>query len=118
SLIWKRLFSSITLDKVEVASNSGKVREIKDHFTTLEKKNFEGTYSASKLQTFLDCPRKFYFSYIDKVFPDIQLEKDFDPMTSGTIIHEIIERFFKDDLKDEELKKLTAEIMGIYIKKK
>lgn len=66
----------------------------------------------------MDCPRKFYFNYIDKVFPNIQLEKDFDPMTSGTIIHEIIEKFFKENWTDADLGKLTSEVMDIYIKEK
>ena len=117
SLIWKRLFSDIALNKTEKDSK-GHDRILKDHFKTLEKKKFSGNFSASKFQTFIDCPRKFYFSYVDKVFPDVVLEKDFDPMTSGTIIHEIIERFFKDQLEDSKLKGLTTEIMQRYIQEK
>lgn len=117
SLIWKRLFQDIELKEIEKTS-SGYSREPKDYFRTLEKKKFHGSFSASKLQTFVDCPRKFYFSYVDKVFPNILLEKDFDPMTSGTIIHEIIEKFFKENLTLDDLKPLTTKIMQIYIKEK
>jgi CRISPR/Cas system-associated exonuclease Cas4 (RecB family) len=117
SLIWKRLFADIDLQKTDKEkTSSGRV--VKDHFRTLDKKAFESTFSASKLQTFIDCPRKFYFNYIDKVFPNVLLEKDFDPMTSGTIIHEIIEKFFKENLQDHELKSLTSRVMQIYIKEK
>lgn len=117
SLIWKRLFQDIHLERIEktVAANE---RVPRDYFMSLEKKTFAGSFSASKLQTFIDCPRKFYFSYVDKVFPNILLEKDFDPMTSGTIIHEIIEKFFKENLSIEELKPLTSRIMQVYIKEK
>lgn len=117
SLIWKRLFSDIELTKETKVSDS-RERKLKDHFLSIEKKTFEGTFSASKLQSFIDCPRKFYFNYVDRVFPQLMLEKDFDPMTSGTIIHEIIERFFKENLQIEELKELTARIMTAYIKEK
>ena len=117
SLIWKRLFTDINLiggTKTYISVD----REIKDHFKTYDKKQFIGHFSASKMQTFLDCPRKFYFSYIDKVFPNIVLEKDFDPMTSGTIIHEIIEKFFKGHLSDHELPELTKSVMEVYINQK
>lgn len=117
SLIWKRLFQDIELTKITKAYSSND-RVPKDYFQTLDKKTFAGSFSASKLQTFVDCPRKFYFSYVDKVFPNILLEKDFDPMTSGTIIHEIIEKFFKENLTLEDLKPLTTKIMQIYIKEK
>lgn len=117
SLIWKRLFSEIELVKAEKDSVA-RDRVLKDHFKDIEKKTFSGNLSASKFQTFIDCPRKFYFSYVDKVFPDVVLEKDFDPMTSGTIIHEIIERFFKDGLVDTDLKALTTEVMQRYIREK
>jgi CRISPR/Cas system-associated exonuclease Cas4 (RecB family) len=117
SLVWKRLFAEIDLQKSD-ETNPLKERVIKDHFRNHEMKNFTSSFSASKLQAFIDCPRKFYFSYVDKVFPSILLEKDFDPMTSGTIIHEIIEKFFKEHLKVEDLKALTSKIMNSYIHEK
>jgi hypothetical protein len=117
SLVWKRLFAGIELERVEKKEARAQ-RIVADHFQSLPPKNFEGSFSASKLQTFMDCPRKFYFNYVDKVFPNILLEKDFDPMTSGTIIHEIIERFFKENLQDEDLKTLTKNVMQVYISEK
>ncbi len=117
SLIWKRLFAEIELNKSHTDRPTGE-RIIIDHFHTQDKKGFAGSFSASKLQTFIDCPRKFYFNYVDKVFPNIILEKDFDPMTSGTIIHEIIEKFFKENLQESDLKALTTRVMQVYIKEK
>jgi RecB family exonuclease len=117
SLIWKRLFSDIELMRTEKKTLNPE-RILKDHFKDLNLKTFSSSYSASKLQTYIDCPRKFYFNYVDKVFPNIVLEKDFDPMTAGTIIHEIIEKFFKRKLNDEDLPDLTAEIMQGYIAEK
>jgi CRISPR/Cas system-associated exonuclease Cas4 (RecB family) len=114
SLVWKKLFNDIELSPhtdrpVQIE------RQLKDHFKDIEKKSFDGSFSASKFQTFMDCPRKFYFSYVDKVFPSIALEKDFDPLLSGTIIHEIIEKFHKQNRELSELPKLTSEIMQFYI---
>src|SRR5690606_14235956 len=102
SLIWKRMFSNILLEEEGHQVNHPE-KELIDPFHNLPHKTFSGALSASKFQTYLDCPRKFYFSFVEKIFPDVQLEKDFDPRVSGTIIHEIIECFFKENASIEEL---------------
>ncbi len=115
SLIWKRLFSEIVLTRPDhevVALNN---KTVIDAFERIPKNGFQGSFSASKFQTFADCPRKFYFSYIEKIFPMILLQKDFDVMTSGTIIHSIIENYFKDG---GDLKQVTMAAMDAHIKEK
>ena len=117
SLIWKRLFEGIELTTYQREQKvTGKV--VRDTLRDHPKKMFEGTFSASKFQSYLDCPRKFYFSYVEKIFPNIIVEKDFDPMTAGTIRHEIIEEFIKRNKTEEEIEALTAEIMQKYIELK
>jgi CRISPR/Cas system-associated exonuclease Cas4 (RecB family) len=116
SLVWKKLFNGIELTSIEKKSETLE-RNLYDHFKDIEKKSFQGSFSASKFQTFMDCPRRFYFSYVDKVFPSISLMKDFDPLLSGTISHEIIEKFHKQGLELSELPNLTTQIMQHYIKK-
>jgi CRISPR/Cas system-associated exonuclease Cas4 (RecB family) len=116
SLIWKRLFNGTQLVKIE-KKNSASDRPIRDHFKTISKKQFSGHLSASKLQSYIDCPRNFYFSYVDQVFPNIKMEKDFDPMISGTIIHEIIEHYFKERKELLDLASLTTQVMNKWIKK-
>lgn len=117
SLVWKKLFTGIKLTPLENKPETVE-RNLYDHFKDIEKKSFQGSFSASKFQTFMDCPRRFYFSYVDKVFPSISLIKDFDPLLSGTIIHEIIEKFHKQGLELSDLPRLTAQIMQHYIKEK
>lgn len=114
SLIWKRLFQEIVLNQVDLSNNENE-RKIKDAFKAITRKQFDGSFSASKFQSFLDCPRKFYFSYVDKVFPSVALEKDFDPMISGTISHKIIEVFYERKLPEDSLPALVKEIMQRYI---
>ena len=116
SLVWKKLFQNIELEK-EGAPNISGSKTIRDHFQDIPKVHFSGSFSASKFQSYLDCPRKFYFNYVDKIFPMITLENDFDPMTSGTISHELIEVFHKRNLDIEALPKLVQETMDEYILK-
>jgi hypothetical protein len=114
SLIWKRMFSDVEILKLE-KSNQELPRVMKDYLTSSINKKFQGSYSASKLQSYIDCPRKFYFNYVDKIFPNVLLEKDFDPMISGSILHEIIETFFKENWVDKDFSQLTDRIVHKYI---
>lgn len=116
SLIWKRLFQGIELVPIS-RSAPFQDRVLKDHFLDLPKRAFESTFSASKIQTFMDCPRKFYFSYIDKIFPDISIEQDIDPMLAGVIVHKIIETFFNEKKAMDELHALTKIIFNEYLAK-
>jgi CRISPR/Cas system-associated exonuclease Cas4 (RecB family) len=117
NLIWRKIFNGVDLQLVGNDFDQNK----SPSFIPLNLeplKGFGGSFSASKIQTFIDCPRKFYFSFVQKVFPDISLKKDFDPMTSGTIIHEIIENFFKNQRRDEDLVFLVKKSMDDYLMKK
>jgi RecB family exonuclease len=114
SLIWKRLFSAVILDvneeRVELTE-----RRLIDSFSPLVSKQFQGSFSASKFQNYLDCPRKFYFNYVDKIFPSITLNSDLDALASGTISHRIIEIFYESSRSLEELNLLTREVMQKYM---
>lgn len=114
NLIWKRLFSNIDMVVIEDVFVH-LARKVIDH-SRVEKTKYTGGFSASRLQTFVDCPRKFYYNYVEKITPTLALEKDIDPMSSGSIIHKIIEEFHKRKLNDENLPALTAEIFNQHIR--
>ncbi|MES2528741.1 MAG: PD-(D/E)XK nuclease family protein [Bdellovibrionota bacterium] len=114
SLVWKKLFHNVELKAGEVASLREN-RKLIDHYRDLPKKNFEGSFSASKFQSFHDCQRRFYFSYVDKVFPSVTFEQDFDSLTSGSISHRIIELYLKEKLSLNDIPNLTRRVMDEYI---
>ncbi len=109
-LVWKKIFDSISLKKASLPE-SRVPRKLLDTLNG-EKKGYLGSFSASRLQTYVDCPRKFYYSYVDKVTPSLSLEKDIDAALSGTIIHKLIEEYYKRKLQEEDLPKLVQEIFG------
>ncbi|HXH29954.1 MAG TPA: PD-(D/E)XK nuclease family protein [Bacteriovoracaceae bacterium] len=117
SLIWKRLLGGIKLNK-ELEKKEFQGKFLRDQFKLTVNKPFQGSFSASKFQTFLDCPRKFYYSYVEKIFPSTALKKDFDHLLSGIVIHQIIEIFMKRKLQVEQLGALTREIMNDHITQK
>jgi CRISPR/Cas system-associated exonuclease Cas4 (RecB family) len=114
SLFWKRLLEDVKIHKI---NNNIRIHEryVCDYLQSFPKSNFSANLSASKLQSYIECPRNFYFSYVEKIFPDIKLEKDFDPLISGTIIHEVIELFFKNKIQLHDLRQLTTEVMRKWI---
>lgn len=59
--------------------------------------------SASRLQLFMDCPRKYYFSYIDKIDHRPAERLKIAPDEMGTIEHEIIEQYFSNRTIDSSL---------------
>lgn len=117
SLIWKRLFTDVKLEDTNHLTLHAE-RIIVDHLEKSEKLSFAGSFSASKFQTYEDCPRKFYFNYVDKIFPTISLENDFDPMIKGTISHKIIEVFHKTKARIDDLPDLIKRVMAEFIKEK
>ena len=117
SLIWKRLFSSIDLGSFEGSAHHDG-RKIIDHFHHHKKARYTGSFSASKFQTYLDCPRKFYYNYVDQIFPSVELQNDFDQLVAGTISHRIIEVFHKTGAREEDLPQVTRSVMKEVIDEK
>lgn len=116
NLVWKRMFQNIHLDS-DAAQIIPPDRILQDHLARVEKKSFESTFSASRLQSYLECPRKFYFKFVEKISPQIVYEKDIDSLLAGTIGHKIIEIANKRKIPLEEISQLTTEILNFYIQK-
>lgn len=53
--------------------------------------------SATRLQSYMDCPRRFYYKYVDKIIPEIFVEKELSPALLGVIQHESVRRFLTDE---------------------
>lgn len=46
--------------------------------------------SATRLQCYYDCPRKYYLRYIEKVEPEIEIKNSITPREIGKLQHQII----------------------------
>ncbi len=61
------------------------------------------TLSATKLQNYLDCPRKFYFSYLNKIHAP-ETKEEFSHLHLGNLQHLIIGKFLeKNEVFDQEI---------------
>ncbi len=61
-------------------------------------KNDKETYkvnkiSATRLQTFIDCKRKYFFQYIEKILPDMSLTTQLLPNQLGELEHRVVELY-------------------------
>lgn len=64
--------------------------------------------SASKTERFYKCPFSYFCEYGIKVQP--RREAQMDPAQSGTLVHEVLEKFLKENSKDKFTKFTTSEI--------
>ena len=68
------------------------------------------TWSASRLKTYLECKRKYYYRYIQK----IEAKKD-DELNEGAFLHKLLDHLHKDKdsyTNKEEMQKKLAVLMG------
>lgn len=68
--------------------------------------------SPSRLQTYLECPRKYYFSYIEKLGQEPKRKESIDPRLLGQAEHEIVDSYLDrfDSLELDSLLELIDEV--------
>ncbi len=66
--------------------------------------------SATRTQTYLDCPRKYYYSYIEKIGGEPAQLSGIDPRLIGSLEHLVIELVCskKENLTDEKFSELIS----------
>ncbi len=117
NLIWKRLFENVFDGLVKDQLPSRGVRpELQDHLRLHARTKYTGNFSASSLQSFRDCPQKFYFTYVEDLSPDITIKNDIDPMLAGTISHKIIEEAHERNVSPEDIDGITTEVFRRFIR--
>lgn len=79
----------------------------------------EGQYqlesiSASKLQTYIDCPRKFFLSYVLRQRPRVELTHELNFMQLGLIEHAVIEKYLQKNttFNEEVLNEQILEVLN------
>ncbi|MGB0453528.1 MAG: PD-(D/E)XK nuclease family protein, partial [Bacteriovoracaceae bacterium] len=72
-------------------------------------------FSPSRIQTYLNCPRKYKFQYIERV-PEVgDSPFEFSAREEGEIVHKIIEFYFKDQ-EDRSLEAIVVDHFESYLK--
>lgn len=55
-----------------------------------------GRLSASSLQSYLDCPAKFYYQAVKRLRTEDDVKETMDASTLGTVFHAVMEALYKD----------------------
>ncbi len=80
-------------------------------------KGGKGALSASSINTFIDCPLKFYFQFVKGVAEEESVSEEVEADTFGSIFHKTIELLYQDykgkTVSCEMLDKLYADIPKI-----
>jgi hypothetical protein len=75
--------------------------------------------TPSSLQSYLECPRKYYFSFLNQIAPRLDINHILLPYQLGEIEHSIIERYFCRVAKysHEEHLEVAESTLKEYLKK-
>lgn len=103
-LSWREILKDFEIEVIKLKADY-KLKVKKDYLQPLIKPgpHIPRNLSSSRLQVFMDCPRKYYFSYVEKIDhrPALRLKIAADEM--GIIEHEIIEGYFTGRIIDVNL---------------
>ena len=84
------------------------MQQLEDLFTGGGK----GVFSASSLNTYLNCPLRFYYEYVEGIKEQDEVVEDVDAGLFGTVFHKVMEELYKpfagrsvtpDELKEKTL---------------
>jgi hypothetical protein len=90
---WSEIFKDFSFSEIQtnlnVETNSGYQFNLPRSIVRMEK------ISYSRLQSYIDCPRKYYHQYVEKLAKNIIVNNTFSPSQLGTLEHKVIEKHFK-----------------------
>ncbi len=99
---WREIMDSFFIEEVKASSglnNLKKEKQLQIIPAPSSEKISASTkkFSASRLQTYLECPRKYYFKYIDRIEDEVVLTKNLTVAEIGTMEHEVISACFNEN---------------------
>ncbi|MCX7974391.1 MAG: PD-(D/E)XK nuclease family protein [Candidatus Aminicenantes bacterium] len=80
--------------RYQVALHSSRPKPVSKSQAILAALN-QFVFSASALDTYLQCPLKFYYGFVLKLEEREELVEPIEKKTIGTLVHRILEEFFK-----------------------
>jgi hypothetical protein len=97
-LAWEEIFFEIKDNQLGQGKDKKELTTPVDYLLPFVKKEAAPlkSISAKKLQTYIDCPRKYYFSYPEKINPYISPTCTITPADLGRIEHEVMDYYFRE----------------------
>lgn len=95
-LSWREILKNFNLQDYDL-NVEYKIKEVQEFLNNKKRPGpFVHTYfSASRLQSFIDCPQKYYFNYIDVIDNRPDERSSLGPDELGDLEHKIIDAYFE-----------------------
>jgi ATP-dependent helicase/nuclease subunit B len=81
------------------------------------KKLSEKGFSPTALNSYISCPLKFYFSYVEKLEETEEVVETIDAATLGTVVHYVLNELYKSfidsEITTDSIKKMRPLITGL-----
>ncbi len=94
--IWSNIFSNIKINKKDFKFELLYSKNIDYLDKFVSKELIDRTVSATSLETYIECPRKYYFNYINKLYFEPERKEDLYPKDIGKLQHSIIESYINN----------------------
>lgn len=89
---WKRFFEGITVKQLLIPLKFESAQPGYSFFNpNVQISEVPKRLSASRLQDYLDCPRKYFADRIEKIVPKYENSLEINPLTMGSIEHKLVE---------------------------
>lgn len=86
--------------RIFIDKNENILSSLNSYF--IKNKDSTKQFSASGINTFIDCSLKFYFRYIAQIKQPEMVEEEISPLTFGNILHNTIEKLYSDFLENKK----------------
>ena len=94
---------SLTTDINVSYQKEASIAKTSEHIQTLRKKyeswrhkdDDKGFFSPSAVNTYLECPMKFYYRYVAGIYPEDEVTEDVDNAAFGSIFHKCMEDIYR-----------------------
>lgn len=87
---------------------SGKTMKLLSEYI-VRNHNAKNCLSPTGLNTYLDCPLKFYFRYVAKIKEQEEVTEEIDPMIFGSLLHNAVNLLYKSHInKDVEMEDIEG----------
>lgn len=123
-LAWKEIFKGFDIELSALALENKKNERFDFIKSLIVKKPYHGkSFSASALQYYIDCPRKFYFHQIQKMNSKPEFQNLIPAEEMGNLEHKAIsfyfaQKNFKEALDTEKCKNICRELIDNYCTEK
>lgn len=84
-------FSAAENTSIEIEKTPEILKKL-DNFKSNSEEQWK--FSASSINTYLNCPLKFYFSYVEKMKEKEEVEEDVEFNIFGTILHKVLQDIY------------------------